>query len=123
LSIVLFFLEPSSAPRNLTLMVNSSTSIVVVWDTVLPFDRNGVINTYEIEYTPLENFEGRIGTNEMNVTSASRSTVLSDLQSYVNYSISIRAYTSVGPSFYSQPELQLTFQDGKGITITINENN
>ena len=94
-------------------MVTSSTSILVAWGTVLPIDQNGIITTYEIEYTPLENFGGRIGTRTMNVTSASLSTVLPSLQSHVNYSVTIRAYTSIGSSSYSQPELQLTLQDGE----------
>ena len=37
------------------------------------------------------------------------------LQEYVNYSISVRAYTSVGPGIGSEAIIELTLQAGKWI--------
>ena len=89
----------------------SSTQIRVTWEEVLPINRNGIIITYEVEYTPLEDFRGAIETRTTNVTELS--VLLMDLEEYVNYTISVRAYTSVGPGPYSEPVIALTNEDRK----------
>ena len=83
----------------------------MTWGEVLPINRNGIIIAYEVEYTPLEDFEGAIGTNTTNVTDLS--VLLVDLEEYVNYTISVRAYTSVGPGPNSEPVIALTNEDGE----------
>ena len=90
----------------------SSTSIMVAWNTIPPIDQNGVITMYEVMYTPLEDFGGAIGTNTTIVSGSALSVVLIDLKEYVNYSISVRAFTTAGPSHYSIAEVEETFQDG-----------
>ena len=66
---------------------------------------------YEVMYTPLENFGGAIMTRTTNVTELSP--VLTDLEEYDNYTISVRAYTSVGEGPYSDPVIALTMEEGK----------
>ena len=83
----------------------------MTWEEVLPIDRNGIIIAYEVEYTPLEDFEGTIGTNTTNVTELS--VLLVDLEEYVNYTITVRAYTSVETGPYSEPIIALTNEDGE----------
>ena len=91
--------------------VLSSTEIQVNWTEVLGIDQNGIITEYEVMYKPLMNFGGRITTLTVNTTNLS--ITLMDLQEYVEYSISVRAYTSVGPGPYSVGIVRRTFEDGE----------
>ena len=84
---------------------------MVTWDMVPPIDQNGVITMYEVLYTPLETFGGAIGPRTVNVTE--RTASLTELEEYVNYTISIRAYTSIGESPYSSETVALTSEDSK----------
>ena len=95
----------------MTANANSSTTIAVMWHGVRPIDQNGVINMYEVMYTPNEDFGGAIGTRTTNVTELS--VLLMDLEENVNYSISVLAYTSVGPGPKSVPVIILTNEDGR----------
>ena len=90
---------------------HSPTTIAVMWDEIVPIDQNGVITMYEVMYTPLEDFDGSIMTRTTNVTELSL--LLTDLEEYVNNTISVRAYTSVGAGPYSDPVIVLTNEDGK----------
>ena len=103
---------PANPPRNVTATANSSTSIIVMWEEVVSIDQNGVITTYEVMYAPLEVFAGAIGTGIKNVTSHSSSVVLTDLEEYVFYNISVRAYTKVGQGNFSSPITERTSDDG-----------
>ena len=107
------FSAPTSPPANVVAMANSSTSIHVSWNEVSPIDQNGVIMSYEITYTPLENFTGVIRINSTNVSGSDLPVSLVGLQEYVYYSIQVRAYTSEGPGPYSAPVIQLTLEDSK----------
>jgi len=67
---------------------------------------------YEIEYIPQETFNGQIRratVNESNMLSVR----LVDLQEYVIYNISVKAYTSVGGGPYSNPQAPRTLEDGE----------
>ncbi len=66
---------------------------------------------YEVLYQPLETFDGTIKTQIMNVTE--RSANLTDLKEFVNYNISVRAYTSEGVGPYSEEVTVMTPEDGK----------
>ena len=89
----------------------SPTSIMVTWDMVPPIDQNGVITMYQVLYQPLETFGGAIGPLTVNVTELTAD--LTDLEEYVNYTISVRAYTSAGEGPYSDGVVELTFEDSK----------
>ena len=91
-------------------MATSATSITVMWEEVPPIDQNGVITMYEVLYVPLETFDGAIGPLSVNVSECV--TNLTDLQEYVNYTISVRAYTSGGAGPYSDGVIQITSNDG-----------
>ena len=105
--------DPARPPDNVETEVVSSTSIMVRWDEVPPIDQNGVITDYEVQYIPLEIFGGAIGMQLFNTTDMFY--LLEDLEEYVNYTISVRAYTSVGPGPYSDPIENQTLQDGEVI--------
>ena len=92
---------PASPPDNVTVMVLSSTEILVSWDMVPAIDQNGIITMYEVQYKPLETFGGQIQTETVNVAAPEMSVNLTNLQEFVNYDISVRAFTSVGEGPYS----------------------
>ena len=105
-----FFLAPSGYPQNVEPATISSTEILVSWDEVPAIDQNGIIILYEVRYDPLMTF-GQPMTMTMNTSNTS--IVLGGLQEYVEYNISIRAYTSVGPGPFSPGVDNRTFEDGK----------
>ena len=82
-----------------------------MWEEVVPIDQNGVITMYQVLYQPLETFGGAIGPLTVNVTELTAD--LTDLEEYVNYTISVRAYTSAGEGPYSDGVVELTFEDSK----------
>ena len=102
---------PGSAPQNVTAAVISSTEIQVKWTNVLEIDQNGIITEYEVMYEPLMTFEGQLNTTIVNTTNLT--ITLNYLEEFVNYSISVRAYTSVGPGPYSTGIVRQTLEDGK----------
>ena len=93
--------------------VVSSTEIMVTWDMVPPINQSGVITMYEVLYQPQETFDGSIEDLTVNVSAPEMSVVLMDLEEYVNYTISVRAYTSVGEGPYSDGIIQLTNEDSE----------
>ena len=98
-------------------MATSPTSIQVTWDIVPEMDQNGVILSYEVQYMPQETFGGAIGTLTVSISEPMRMTNLTDLQEYVNYTISVRAYTSVGAGPYSDGIIVITQEDSKYATM------
>ena len=92
--------------------VLSSTEIMVTWGIVPPIDKNGVITIYEVLYQPQETFNGVIRDSTVNVTAPNMSVVLINVEDYVNYTISVRAYTSVGEGPYSEGIIELTNEEG-----------
>ena len=93
-------------------MSTSPTSVEVMWNEVPAIDQNGIITVYEVMYTPLNTFGGQIAANTTNVSGSELMVTLSYLQEFVNYSISVRAYTSVGPGIESDAVIELTPQAG-----------
>ena len=67
---------------------------------------------YEVLYEPLETFGGAIQMMTVNVSVSEMSVVLVNLQEFVNYNISVRAYTSVGEGPYSDEMTVRTEEDG-----------
>ena len=101
---------PDAAPENVSATALSSTEIEVSWKQVPYCDQNGVITMYEIKYEPWEcELIQYINTNSpvlaMNLTG---------LEEYVEYDITVRAYTSEGPGPYSDPPVtERTLENGK----------
>ena len=104
-------LVPSSFPQNMNVSVNSSTVILVTWEEVPALDQNGIIIIYEVLYDPQESFDGELTPQTVNTTDLF--TYLTDLQQNVDYFISVRAYTSIGPGPYSEEISAVTLEDSK----------
>ena len=105
--------EPAEPPQNVTAIAMSSTDIVIMWEEVPTIDQNGVITTYEIQFVPLMTFGGQIASDTVNTSNGSVLTeILTGLEEYVEYNISVRAYTSAGPGPYSDGIVERTDTDG-----------
>ncbi len=104
-------------PQNISTSAQSSTLILVAWQPVPEINQNGDIVAYEVRYNPLETFGGQIATGYENTTSGSQLMItLEDLQEYVEYNISVRAYTAVGPGPFSGGTAQRTDEGCKMIS-------
>ena len=102
---------PGVAPGNVEAVALNSTSLNISWEEIPPRSRNGIITTYEVLYEPLETFGGMLMANQVNTSDLS--IVLTNLQQFVGYNVSVRAYTSVGPGSYSNEVFSMTLQDRK----------
>ena len=95
----------------MTVTVLSSTEIQVNWTKVPDIDQNGIITQYQVMYEPLMTF-GVLNTIIINISNLTMSITLFGLEEYVEYNISVRAYTSVGPGPYSVGIVRRTLEDG-----------
>ena len=82
----------------------------MTWDEIPGLDQNGIITDYEVQIQPLD-FPADISVDLLNTSSLL--IVVTGLEEYVFYNISVRAYTSVGPGPYSDPVTQRTLEDRK----------
>ena len=89
----------------------SSTAIRVTWEEVPAIDQNGIITQYEVEYNQTT-FSGAAMYSTTTVDSSTFMVDLTGLEEYVEYSIRVRAYTSVGAGPYSDVVMETTCQDG-----------
>ena len=105
---------PDDPPQNVTATVVSSTEIEVSWEDLPAICQNGVITMYKIQFEPLETFGGQITSDTVNTSNGSvLIMVLTGLEEYVEYNISVRAYTSAGSGPYSDPVTERTLEDGE----------
>ena len=74
------------------------------WQHVPPIHQNGIITTYEVLYSK------KSSTTSESVLSGNTSITLRDLEILTTYSITVRAYTDVGPGPESDPPLIITTQ-------------
>ena len=89
----------------------SSTEMQVSWEEVPAINQSGSIIVYQVRYDPLETLNGEISTNTTNTTMLD--TTLNYLEENVDYSISVRAYTVIGPGPYSDGVVNRTDEDRK----------
>ena len=92
-------------------MAASSNSIRVSWEEVPAIDQNGITTEYEVRYQPLVTFNGALMTATVNTSVFELE--LNGLEEFVEYNISVRAYTSVGAGPYSPEVTERTNEDGK----------
>ena len=109
--ISLIRIAPASPPSSVSAAALSSTSIQVNWTEVPAIDRNGVITQYEVEYNQTTFTEVTM-YNTTVVNSTMFTTVVTGLEEYVEYSIRVRVYTSVGPGPYNDVVTVTTNEDG-----------
>ena len=85
----------------------------MIWDPVPEIDRNGIVTQYEVEFN--QSTFNEISTSNLTTTNGSVQMVeLEGLEEYVEYSLRVQAYTSVGPGPFSVTVVNRTLEDGKG---------
>ena len=100
------------ALQNVMATVLTSDMILVSWQEMSDICQNGNVTMYEIQYEPLQTF-GVLLIQTVNITAPATMMNLTDLEEYVEYNITVRAYTSVGPGPYSDPPItERTEEDG-----------
>ena len=105
-------LVPNEPPDNVQALTRSSTAILVTWDPVPEIDRNGIIIQYQVEFN--QSTFNEISTSNLTTTNGSQLMVeLDGLEEFVNYSVRVRAYTSVGPGPFSVAVVNRTLEDGE----------
>ena len=108
--IISYHAAPSGSPQNVVATALSSTEIEVSWEEVPAIDRNGEIIMYKIKYEPLD---CGLMVENINTTTPVLMMNLTGLEEYVEYNITVRAYTSEGPGPYSDPPVtERTLEDG-----------
>ena len=109
---LLLFPAPLGYPLNLNSVTVSSTEIAVSWNEVPEIDRNGIIVQYQVEFN--QSTFDEISTSNLTTTDGSQLMVeLDGLEEYVDYSVRVRAYTSVGPGPFSVAVVNRTLEDGE----------
>ena len=101
---------PASAPVDVRATNQSSTSILVTWGQVPAIDRNGIIISYDVEYTQ-DTYPA--APTIQNRTVNDTMVILTGLQEYVVYSIRVRASTIVGSGPFSENVTEQTQEAGK----------
>ena len=94
----------------------SPTEIRVNWEPVPAIEENGIIVTYEILHEPQETFDGQIMSDVLvNTTDGSVLEIdLNGLQEFVDYNVTVRAYTSIGfGPFNPTGDSSRTSEDGE----------
>lgn len=101
---------PDGYPQNTVAITRTSTAILVEWDPVPSSQRNGYITFYEIELNQTTFPE--LNTSELRQTSGAQLMLrLTDLEEFVEYTVRVRAYTSVGAGPFSPNVSNTTFTD------------
>ncbi|KAL9978989.1 hypothetical protein ACROYT_G016578 [Oculina patagonica] len=99
--------KPDEAPQNLTAVNKTSTSILITWDEVPLGERNGAIQSYEVNYTPVANDNK---TSQV-IEAPAQYLLLSNLQKNTDYSITVLACNVIGCGPASQPIFVATDQN------------
>ena len=85
-------------PQNVSAVVNSSTEIIVFWEEIPAFNRNGTILLYEVLYrSTLDQ------TQTLNTTDNSTFSLSLQVEEFSTYSITVGAYTVAGAGEESMP--------------------
>lgn len=105
-------LGPATAPINVTATTLSARAIAVSWIEIPPIDQNGIIVAHEVLYIPEKNFSGMLTWKTINITDNAVG-VLENLVPFINYTISVRAFTEAGAGVWSDPVTAATKQDSK----------
>ena len=95
----------------------SSTSIQVSWEAPSAADQNGALTEYTVYYQAVgDNFND--GTPKQKAVVAPLSQVLlTGLEEYVEYNISVSASTSVGEGPFSVSIIVRTAEAGKAVSV------
>ena len=111
--LLFFYSEPNAPPFNVHGRNTSSTTILVQWGDVPSAAQNGIILHYTVTYTSLPG--GNTRTKVVN--SPTTKAILTGLNKYTNYSITVFASTSKGDGNVSGPIVVVTDESSKFIFV------
>ena len=108
-----FFLhaEPSGYPGSITFNPLSPNEIRVQWEPVPAIDRNGIITHYEVFFN--QSTIDTLRPNGSSVNDTELSATVGPLQPFIEYTIFVRAFTSVGDGPFN-PTLLFAMSDPSG---------
>ena len=111
---------PSGPPQSVAAVNKSSTELTVRWQNVLEKDRNGIIQGFKVYYVAVGQFavDRREKVQEVNDGSAVE-TVVGNLEKYIEYNITVLAFTSKGDGPNSTEITARTDQDGMDIRYKV----
>uniref|UniRef100_A0A672PXE6 protein-tyrosine-phosphatase n=1 Tax=Sinocyclocheilus grahami TaxID=75366 RepID=A0A672PXE6_SINGR len=100
---------PGAPPRRVEVEVLNSTSIKVMWRSLLPGKQHGQIRGYQVHYVRVENGESRgLPLIKDIMLADAQEMVIGGLQPDTTYSITVAAYTIKGDGARSKPKLVVT---------------
>ena len=105
--------EPDASPENLQPNDTTSTSILVTWNEVPAFSRNGIILSYTVRYQAVGGISVNAPVYNNTVEFPTLQANLTGLIKNQKYNISVLATTSKGDGPYSSPISVETNQDSK----------
>ena len=111
--LLFFYSEPNAPPFNVQGYNTSSSSILVQWGDVPAAAQNGIILGYTVTYTLLPGGSTRTKV----VNSPTTKAILTGLNKYTNYSITVFASTSKGDGNVSEPIVVVTDESSKFIFV------
>ena len=111
--LLFFYSEPNAPPFNVQGYNTSSSSILVQWGDVPAAAQNGIILRYTVTYTSLPGGSTRTKV----VNSPTTKAILTGLNKYTNYSITVFASTSKGDGNVSEPIVVVTDESSKFIFV------
>lgn len=100
-------LAPAASPGNLTVVNISANELSVSWERSNEIDINGILRHYILKYSIVNQTENRASVN---VSGDRLNTVLSSLNNFTNYNVSVAAFTvGIGPF---STEVEATSENG-----------
>ena len=108
---VLLFAVPSGYPGSIKGNPLSPNEIRVQWEPVPLIDHNGIITHYEVAFN--QSTIDILPLNGSSVNDTELSATVGPLQPFIEYSLSVRAFTSVGAGPFN-PTAQVAMSDPSG---------
>ena len=110
----MFYIAPTSAPKNIVFSSVEAKSIIVSWDEVSCSGQNGPITGYLLYYTNTTFYD------TINITGGeNRSYTLTELRLYTDYTVTVSAYNDVGTGPTSDNRTQQTKQAGQLLVYSL----
>jgi hypothetical protein len=109
---------PSGYPGSITVNPLSPNEIRVQWEPVPLRDRNGIITHYEVAFN--QSTIDTLPLSGSSVNDTELSATVGPLQPFIEYTLSVRAFTSVGAGPFN-PTPNVTMSDPSGLSLSVTE--
>ena len=124
----LLYTVPTEAPRNVSVTINSSRSIMLTWERPSLEEENGLLVRYHVVVMETQIHYMDDGTeitgmqrylNRTYNVSEGRAQIIDDLHPDYNYTVMIAAVTGPGIGPFSDPVTNRTYMDGELMPLQI----